>query len=252
MTHVADEELGKIARQYHDLFRRVREGSLDAHLVSEGLQGVIEGKYPRGMLIAESHHEYAATYRLPAWWCTPEQQLERARQLWPGIALPEPPKEFVPRTSTEVLLLHVPDVFDSLWNKVDAPAGYIKYRTELVKSDKRHLRLAPNVPNRTEPVWLAFDYAANQGKAPDTLWGQSNLAASEVLPALIQFPDWSQSWNGTDSPYPNLSGYQLKYDNRWSVVPCLGRWDVDRQLGLDGYWADSANDFWSSPVVREC
>jgi len=44
MTHVADEQLGKIARQQADLFRRVREGSLDTESVSRRLQEIIEGK----------------------------------------------------------------------------------------------------------------------------------------------------------------------------------------------------------------
>ena len=87
MTHVTDEELGKLSRQWHDLFRRVREGSLDAEMASIGLQGVIEGKYPRGLLIAESHQEYEI--QPPTWWRTPEQQLERARDLWPNAVLPE-------------------------------------------------------------------------------------------------------------------------------------------------------------------
>lgn len=42
-TKVADDAtLGKIARQYHDLFRRVREGTLDPEKVSKGLQVLIE------------------------------------------------------------------------------------------------------------------------------------------------------------------------------------------------------------------
>ena len=54
---------------------------------------------------------------MPSWYVSPEQQLARARQLWPNAVLPEPPKEFTPRTKSEVLLLHVPDSFDSLWDK---------------------------------------------------------------------------------------------------------------------------------------
>ncbi len=42
---VADEVLGKIARQENDLFRRVREGTLNPELVSRGLQDLIEGRF---------------------------------------------------------------------------------------------------------------------------------------------------------------------------------------------------------------
>ncbi|OGY60403.1 MAG: hypothetical protein A3B23_01865 [Candidatus Colwellbacteria bacterium RIFCSPLOWO2_01_FULL_48_10] len=44
MTNVADDILGKIARQQNDLFRRVRQGSLDAVVVSRGLQMLIQNK----------------------------------------------------------------------------------------------------------------------------------------------------------------------------------------------------------------
>ena len=186
-----------------------------------------------------------------SWYVAPERQLERARQLWPNAVLPEPPKEFTPATASEVLLLHVPDTFDTLWNLVNAPEGYTKYRWEGVKSDKRNLRLAPNKVEYTEPVWLAFDPERGKGERPDSFWGQADLAASEVFSALIQFPEWSLAWfNGASAP--NLSGYQLKYDGNWSDVPCLGRWDDGRQLELGDYWADDRDAHWSSPSVREC
>jgi hypothetical protein len=44
MTHVTDEQLGKIARQQADLFRRVREVSLNVEYVSRRLQEIIENK----------------------------------------------------------------------------------------------------------------------------------------------------------------------------------------------------------------
>ena len=192
-----------------------------------------------------------AVATVPTWWRTPERQLAHARQLWPNAVLPEPPKEFTPRTKSEVLLLHVPDSFDSLWDKVDAPTGYTKYRWSGVKSDKRNLRLAPNKVEYTEPVWLAFDPERGKGKRPDSFWGQADTAASEVFSALIQFPEWSLAWfNGASAP--NLTVYQLKYDGNWSSVPYLSRWGDGRRLLLHDYWADYRDDYWSSPSVREC
>ena len=233
------EQLAGITAQHNEIVKRVGNGSLDPVAVKRALQDIIEGKLP------------TLTWNPPTWWRTPEQQLARARQLWPNAVLPEPPKEFTPRTKSEVLLLHVPDSFDSLWDKVNAPAGYTKYRWEGVKSDKRNLRLSPNKREYTEPVWLAFDPEHGKGERPDSFWGQADTAASEVFSALIQFPEWPLAWfNGASAP--NLSGYQLKYDESWSSVPYLRRWDDDRQLRLDDDWAGYRFDGWSSPSVREC
>jgi len=42
-NRVSDEQLGQLARKQHDLFRRVREGSLEPDRVLSGLQAIIEG-----------------------------------------------------------------------------------------------------------------------------------------------------------------------------------------------------------------
>lgn len=45
-THVVtDEQLGIYARREHDLFRRIREGTLPVERVLDGLQSMIEGKF---------------------------------------------------------------------------------------------------------------------------------------------------------------------------------------------------------------
>ena len=235
------KQLDGITAQLNEITKCVKDGSLNPTAVKRALQDII----------IESEF-FGPSYDLPSWWRTPEQQLARARQLWPNVVLPEPPKEFTPRTKSEVLLLHVPDSFDSLWDKVDAPVGHTKYRLDRVKSDERNLRLSPNKSEFTEPVWLAFDPEHGKGERPDSFWSREDLAASEVFSALIQFPEWSLAWfNGAS--IPNLSGYQLKYNGVWSLVPYLARWDDDaHQLKLDDYWADGRFDNWSSPSVREC
>jgi hypothetical protein len=187
----------------------------------------------------------------PSWWRTPYQQIDRAHELWPNVDLPKPPANYVPTSKTGVLLLHVPDTAASLWNKVVAPEGYTKLCSENVKFNKRTLRLAPNKHEFTQPVWLEFDPEYGKGQRPDSLWDQPDMAASEVLSALIQFPDWCLSWfNGASAP--NLPGFQLKYDGNWQHCPCILRWDDFRQLKLHAGWADVTCGRWACPSVREC
>ena len=204
------------------------------------------------MVSAIRRPQSSSIYTPPTWWRTPEQQLARARQLWPGRELPAPPEQFTPRTTSEVLLLHVPDTFDNLWSMVVAPTGYTKRRLPAVKADRANLRLAPNKREFTQPVWLAFDPEHGRGACPVLLWGQDNLAASEVLSALIQFPDWPLAWfKGASAP--NLAGYQLKRDGGWLCVPYLHRRDPSFDLlELSACWAVCGACDWSSPSVREC
>ncbi len=231
------KQLVGITSQHNEIVKRVGNGSLDPTVVKQALQDIIEGKLPQ-----------VQNWSLPIWWRTAEQQLERARQLWPNAVLPEPPKAFTPRTKSEVLLLHVPDSFDSLWDKIVVPEGHAaKYRREDVKSPY----LTPVKHELKEPTWLAFDPEHGKGESPDSFWGQSEvrLAASEILSALIQFPKWSLAWYVNDTSAPCLSGYQLRYEQGGLKVPYL---DQRSQLQLLDVSASEGLDPWSSPSVREC
>ena len=197
--------------------------------------------------LAERMIEALRWWQESGWYRPPEQQLQRARQLWPGITLPEPPIDFVPRTGSEVLLLHVPDTVNSLFDKIVPPAGYIKEGR--IEPDERHLRLAPNIPDRTEPVWLGFDPEHDTAKkTPEALWGQSSLAASEILSALIQFPEWFL----VRSEVP-LTGYQLKPDwsGAWVHVPFIFRNDHGSRMTM-GAQPACLSHCELAPVVREC
>ncbi|QQR82120.1 hypothetical protein IPJ70_02420 [Candidatus Campbellbacteria bacterium] len=57
MTHVADDTaLGKFARQQHDWFRRVREGSLDPVVVGRIVQGYVDGKLQNVECVLDGTH----------------------------------------------------------------------------------------------------------------------------------------------------------------------------------------------------
>lgn len=196
------------------------------------------------------------SWQPPVWWCSPEAQLALAAQIWPNTLLPKPPKEFVPRTETEILLLHVPSSFDFLWDKVNAPEGYTKIREKEIKSNRQNLRLAFNTRRYIVPVWLAFDPEYGKGIPPELFWDDSyqlgselTLAASEVLSAMIQFPEWCLSWHGIS---PILSGYQSKHYGKWSHVPYLCQPAAGTYLLLEHMWADELPLFGVSPSVRGC
>ena len=201
---------------------------------------------------------------------------------------------FTPRTEKEVLLLTVmlPSkgcvkgfrrTFDSWWDFIVPPTGLTKWRWEELKSNSKRLRLAKGIEYKPGIRWVAFDpntYQANSTKQALALSlnDDNTLAHAEVLMAAAMFPDWVNSWDGRESPYPLLSGLQFYrnpswslawlvmafrrwlagsglqfYRNpSWSMVPDLRRWLPGSQIRLDAVNADSGSSDYSSPVVREC
>lgn len=183
---------------------------------------------------------------VPEWYISPEQQLERARQLWPDAVLPEPPEGFTPRTRFEVLLLHVPESLDSLWDKVVAPEGYTKEKQECYSGWR--VKLAPRKREYTEPIWLAFDPERGKNEPSNSFWDSSDVATTEIISAMIQFPLWPLAW-GNGASAPHLVGYQVDGSER---VPFLVRLDEEKQLTLCWHaFADLRSFRYANPSVRD-
>jgi hypothetical protein len=224
-----------------------------------------------GLMVATlpRHRVSVSSRALPAWYISPEHQLERVKQLnvqrkWGFVDadFPSVPANFVPRTDTEVLLFvgNLPQfkklssfrrTFNELWDLIVPPRGYSK----ICVVDQ--MRRVPGYQCRPGFYWVAFDPNAYHKLSPKAALEQSKveglkLAGLEVLWAALLFPDWAASWNGRSSPYPNLSGLQSKWQKLWSGVPYFRRWDDGRRLKLHADGADYAGDGWSSPSVREC
>lgn len=207
MTSV--EQLLGLSSQALEIEKRVVNGTLNPLDVRRALQDIIE-------------HRAGAWRVPPTWWRTPEQQMERARELWPGVDLPEPPRSFIPHSKTSVLLLHVPSSFDELWGKAVAPEGFSLIRNEHLQSDR--LLLAANTMQYKGPKWIEFDpeFAecghSKRDNDPYELWKRDDvmLAADEVLSAVIQFPDWAVAWipalDRACASRPHVAGYKLKRD----------------------------------------
>lgn len=79
---VADDVLGKIARQQNDLFRRLREGSLDPSAISRELQRLIEGRFEE---LPFANEEVASSFGYPAAYRPKPiaEQVAILRRLWP-------------------------------------------------------------------------------------------------------------------------------------------------------------------------
>jgi hypothetical protein len=210
----------------------------------------------------------------PAWYVSPERQLERVKRFdrqrdW-GFEESEFPT--IPEDASlcdgEVLLLCVylrgqrgkgalERTFDELWYLFEPPTGYTKWRWEELKSTAKLLRQAPGYDWKPGLRWVVFSPNAYRGKSPEQALRAAKLdnvqlAGVEVLMANLLFPDWATSWNGQDSLYPWCSGLQFRWNSGWSRVPCLDRWDDGRRLELDASPAGGVDGYWSSPVVREC
>jgi len=204
---------------------------------------------------------------------SPKAQIRRVHQLssifgWDLIKSDFPKKipEFVRRTPSEILMLSVnlpkkngvigiQRTFDELWNAIQAPDGYTKWRWEGLKSDPAHLKQLRGTKRLPGVRWVIFDPLANQGEPYELLWANLidnfYLAHSEVLMAAILFPDWVKSWGVNGSPHPRMGGYQFFRNGCKPEPPSLSLWDDDHKLKLGVYWTND-NSYYSMPTVREC
>ena len=188
----------------------------------------------------------------PTWYVSPQQQIERAQELWPYVALPDLPKIYIPKKLTEVLLLHVPLPLPELWAQVDPPKGYGIGTIEELFTEVSNLRLVAGRQENTRAVWLRFDPARGRALPPKRFSRTSLAAASEVVSALIQFRDWPLSWLGRDAS-PILSGYEYEGGDGRMYAPRL---ELDqgatRSLRFQLVAIDSSDKNWACPSVAEC
>jgi hypothetical protein len=265
------EQLFSVQARQNEIWRRLKAGSLNVDDVLVVTQGILDGIYPA--VLARP---------LPNWYVSPEQQLERVRAInvqceW-GFAESDFPAVpiFTPRSSTEVLLLAVylsqmgtvggvQRTFDEHIAVIESQLRDVSYeywRAEGIESDRNHLRLFGTARSEPRPGlrWVAYDYAASHdpenGRHVDDTWkaNANNPAASEVLSALMLFPEYGPSMDGDKMPYANLRGYQVDLldENTWLHVLYVMNWLSYRSLGMLRHESDYANGKLVSPVVREC
>jgi len=214
------------------------------------------------------------TTQSPFWFVSPDQQIERMRRLnsereW-GFAdtdFPAIPSN-VQLSATEVLLLavYLPDEGETTGTQRTFDEHVAIIRQQLrkdyhclqnigVRSTPDRLRLHKTREHRPGLCWVAYSYAAYsnpEDPSPLGLWEAETggLAASEVLSAIMLFPEYGRSIGERGI---NLPGYQnLLLDSAWNN--CLFvRWVYGLALGTNSEMEKMEfNPPWGSPVVREC
>lgn len=263
MTTVSDEILGKLARQQSELFDRVRRGKLDPVATSMSLQRIIEGK--------------GAGLVKPAWYRTPEQQLDTLEMLhrvyyWPfkPSDFIEPPLRKTPPTPNAVLmagfgffpdqplrgLTGLQETFDALSKRLEVP-GFGAWRWPGLKSDPSQLTLQDGYDWQPGVRWLWFDPTTYRGVSPQVALELSKadgvrLAGVEVMMAAILFPGWVRSWGNPDEFRPNMTGLRYRNYDGVSCVPYLFERRDDKQLRLDVTMDTLGLHDYASPTVWKC
>lgn len=227
------EEVAGLLTQFNEIVKRVTNGSFDARHTKRALQDIIEGRTG------------AYTGEKSFWWSEPEFQLERAAALWPGIKLPDAPKK-KPHSATEVRLLHVPDSFESLLEKIEGPSGY-----KLSVYPSVRLRILPQPEQAyTQPTWVGFDPEYGAGRVPLSLRSEAGrFATTEILSAVIQFPEWPLAWrHGASAPI--ITGHLLTQEFDDDTFLCFDLIRSLRELELGIFKASWSNPSCASPTVR--
>ena len=224
--------------------------------------------------------DHVVSYQPPAlsqphWYVQPEDQVEHVLKLnftqkWgiPKSEFPTRVPRFEQKTPTELLLLAIglPDgngmrsVERTFTEHLSVIRSQLSSRGcdihcwDNLKTDPQHLKLVPGVTSKSGLQWVVFDYAAHwqseEGHRVSDLWKSrdtANLASSEILSALMLFPEWGLNMNGASAPFPNLSGYRL---DRNEINLHIEKQSNAASLRLDARFTNYRCYGSASPMVR--
>lgn len=253
-------QLDLLKDKQKEVLMYVKSGALSIDKALAGTQAILENE----VILKAS--------KVPKWYSQPEIQIHIAKTFYEkhgngqigyrpcdidALALPKDELN-----EDEVYLLYSPlktlhETFNSLCSDIRLLKGFEKRHWLEIKSDAEHLRMVPGTKFDNQCKWVIFNPKANQGKSPkqciDNPVVDQELAHVHILMATNYFEGWATGWNGKKSPYPNISGIQLRHDSNWSDVPSyINRGNGHHRLGLCSCCADCSNDRWSSPVFRNC
>ncbi len=252
-TDVTDEMLGRLSKKHHELYRRVREGSLDPEMVLDGLQWLIEGGFrskPKPFLFEQSDEQL---FKAMEWWGPHFSDVEwedAQYQIpdWPSGGLVAP--VLVPYFST------VQQTFELLWRTVTEVHPTITRREDLL-SDPTHLRPYTDTAFKStdHPVntlrWEIIDFKGVDNAMPCEVRHVGSPHAA-ILAAACLHPEWVKAIDGGEVPNVWLSGYEVSLagGERWSHVPVLELSGVGSQLRLSAHFASATEPGYANPIRR--
>ena len=245
------EDIRRGIKQLRDLEDRFLNGSVDPRACRNQLQDLIQGKFSSAI------RSYVSDV---------DCQLDRWRVF--GVNIDAETRErilqqadaFEPLTDDDNPLVsggfgynNPKALVTRLWNAFVAPTRYQKIR---YIEENTPLRYAFGMKPSGGLRLVHYQHNSYAGFSPEQALVQAKadhvrVASVEVLENLLLGPS-AKSWDGQKIFFPNLSGFQAKYDTGWSHVPSLDRFDVSFQLRLDPRGAGFGDSGWSSPVVTEC
>jgi hypothetical protein len=263
-----DAEIARLFSVQNEVLDKVRSGQLSVNEAFTRERDILSGTYP-----------VKPNCYPPCWWESIDSQIKALVKLRQKAGLsiddiPQPPSNFEPITPSEVLLLDsgslpnqgekedIQTVFDYWWNSIPAEGRIKKIRAPEVKSGREYLHIIPGIDDDKPPRWVGFD--------PESYIGLSSLQAinharddgaklayREVMIAATLFPKWLRCWDGKKWHYPNMSGYNISYNDNnlfWRSPRLAFSIDGDGHgpsLTLSAYEAIATDCKQASPTIRE-
>ncbi|OGY55654.1 MAG: hypothetical protein A2912_05610 [Candidatus Buchananbacteria bacterium RIFCSPLOWO2_01_FULL_40_23b] len=243
-----DDKLGEFARHQHDVFERVRKGSLNPDEVMREVSKLIDRR--SFFIPPEKQLELTRQRNAERHWGFTEADFEA---LGPPPAWPD---GYLCAVVLDVSLDTVSRTFEEGWyfTKAVQPG---EWRWPEVKSDENHLKLLDGIIHQRGLHWRVVDFAANwdkkDGIAPTVHTPKTSLS-SAILWAASCFPRWIQAMDGVKVPFVWLPGYQLSISGSqpWSYVPDLCWHYGCRQVRLSADDASIRHYHRAVPVFVEC
>ena len=238
---IAPKDIVQISRLSHVIIEQVVQGKIDPRATIRELQR-----------ISQRDLQPVYDWNPPHWWPGIQAQIDLIKRTLPGFDIPSPPSSFIPSSPSSVLLLHVPASLHAQFDRIKPPIGFNKEHSLLneVSAGKKKI---VSINGHVEPrliTWVEFDPMFGRGVPPVQLENEPDLAGSEVLSAMFQFPGWVEDW-GIGSPRPHMSAYRIEdVEGNTVGVPAVCKNEGKGTIDLFQGQVDMSHRSWASPKAK--